>query len=58
MASFYIEYFDKMKDFFHPNVSTFIEHYTDDTGFVQLPMFHGCGLKTKRGTKKLIDYRN
>ena len=58
MACFYKEYFDKMKDYFHPNVVTFIDHYTDDTGFVELPPFHRCGLKNRNGTKKLVDYRN
>ena len=58
MASFYIDYFYKMKDYFHPNVSTFNDHYTSDVGFVQLPIYHGWGPRNKRGTKKLIDYRN
>ena len=30
MAVFSIEYFDCMKDYFHPNVATFIDLYTDD----------------------------
>ena len=30
MTVFYREYFDKMKDYFHPNIVTFIDHYTDD----------------------------
>ena len=47
-----------MKDYFHPNVSTFIDNYTSDVGFVQLPIYHGCGLKNKRSNKKLIDYQN
>ena len=45
MTVFYKEYFDKMKDYFHPNIATFIDHYTNDNGFVELPPFHGCGLK-------------
>ena len=45
-----------MKDYFHPNVVTFIEHYTDDKGLVELPPFHGCDLRNRNGTKKLIDY--
>ena len=47
-----------MKDYFHPNIITFIDHYTDDKGLVNLPPFHGCGLKNRNGTKKLVDYRN
>ena len=45
-----------MKDYFHPDVVTFIEHYTDDKGLVELPPFHGCDLRNRNGTKKLIDY--
>ena len=33
-------------------------HYTNDKGLVELPPFHGCGLKNRNGTKKLVDYRN
>ena len=58
MAVFYREYFDKMKDYFHPNIVTFIDHYTDDKEVVELPAFHGCDLKNRNGTKKLVDYRN
>ena len=25
---------------------------------IKLPAFHGCGLKNRNGTKKLVDYRN
>ena len=58
MAVFNREYFDKMKDYFHPNIVTFIDHYTDDKWVVELPAFHGCGLKNRNGNKKLVDYRN
>ena len=58
MAVFYIEYFDYMKDYFHPDVATFIDHYTDDNELVQLPAFHGCGLENRNGTKKLVNYSN
>ena len=58
MAVFYIEYFDCMKDYFHPNVATFIDHYTDDNGLVSVPAFHGCGLKNRNGTKKLVNDSN
>ena len=27
-------------------------------GVVELPPFHGCGLRNINGTKKLVDYRN
>ena len=25
---------------------------------IKLPAFHGCGLKNRNGTKKLVDYGN
>ena len=58
MAYFLKEYFDEMKDYFHLNIATFIENYTDDKGFFELPPFHGCGLKNRNGSLKLVDYRN
>ena len=58
MAVFYKEWNDKMKDYFHPNIATFIDHYTDDKRLVELPPFHWCSLKNRNGTKKLVDYRN
>ena len=53
------EYYEDMKDYFHPHIHSFINNYThenDDLYF--LPPCHGCGLKNRNGTKKLIDYRN
>ena len=40
------------------NIVTFIDYYTDDKGVVELPAFHGCGLKNRNDAKKLVDYRN
>ena len=58
MTLFFCEYYEAMKDYFHPNVQRFIDRYTDDEGLVSLPPFHGCKLKNKNGSQKLIDYRN
>ena len=58
MALFFYEYYEVMKDYFHPNVHGFIDRYTDDEGLVSLPPFHGCELKNRNGSQKLIDYRN
>ena len=58
MALFFYDYYKAMKDYFHPNVQHFIDRYTDDEGLVSLPPFHGCKLKNKNGSRKLIDYRN
>ena len=58
MALFFYEYYEAMKDYFHPNVLDFIDRYTDDEGLASLPPFHGCKLKNRNGSRKLIDYRN
>ena len=53
------EYYEKMKDYFHPRIHYFIDNYSDEEGnLILLPPYHGCGLKNRNGTKKLIDYRN
>ena len=53
------EYFERRKDYFHPRVCAFVENYWDaGNELYMLPTFHGCGLKNKNGTKKMIDYRN
>lgn len=47
------EYFERMKDYFHPNVQSSIENYWDaGNELYMLPTFHDCGLKNKNGTKK------
>ena len=58
MTFFPREYYETMKDYFHPNVHNFIDRYTDDEGLILLPQFHGCNLKNRKGSRKLIDYRN
>ena len=58
MALFFYEYYEAMKDYFHPNVHSFIHRYTDDEGLVSLLSFHGCELKNRNGSRKLIHYRN
>ena len=58
MTFFSREYYETMKDYFHPNVHNFIDRYTDDEGLILLLPFHGCNLKNRNGSRKLIDYRN
>ena len=48
-----------MYDYFHPRLHYFIQNYEgSDNDFLMLPPYHGCGLKNKRGERKLIGYRN
>ena len=58
MTFFSQECYEKMKNYFHQNVHSFIDRYTDDEGLVLFPPFHGCNLKNRNGCRKLIDYRN
>lgn len=53
------EYFEKMKDYFNPRLHFFIDNYSGaDYDLIMLPPYHGCSLKNRNGTKKIIDYRN
>ena len=53
------DYYEKMYDYFHPRVHDFIRAYVgSDEDLIMVPPYHGCDLKNKSGTNKLIDYRN
>ena len=48
-----LEYF---KNIFHPNLIANKDHYLKDKIY-RFPPYHGCGLKNRNGTNKLIDYK-
>ena len=50
-----VKYFNKIKDYIHPNLQTIIKDYQNGN-LISLPPFHGCAHRNKNGTKKLIDY--
>ena len=50
-----VEYFNKIKDYVHPNPQTIIKVYQNGN-LITLPPYHGCGHRNKNGTRKLIDY--
>ena len=52
-----VAYFELIKDYVHPNVKKFINHYNDGNTF-QLPPFHWCAHINKNGTRKFINYAN
>ena len=53
------EYYEQMKKYLHPNVHKFIHNYTrEEDDLFSLAPYHGCSLKNRNGTRKLIDYRN
>ena len=48
--------FKRFKNIFHPNIRENAEYYLKDCWY-RFPPYHGCGLKNRNGTNKLIDYK-
>ena len=48
-------YYERVKDYLHPNIHTFINHYKDGH-LINLPIYHGCDKVNRNGTRKLIRY--
>ena len=48
-------YYEKVRDYLHPNIHTFINHYKDGH-LINLPIYHGCDKVNRNGTRKLIRY--
>ena len=49
------EQYDQIKDYVHPKMHTFIEHYRC-RHLIDLLPYHGCNATNKNGTRKLIRY--
>ena len=47
------EQYDQIKDYAHPKMHTFVEHYRCGHLIDLLP-YHGCNATNKNGTRKLI----
>ena len=56
MGHFFKEGFDHFKSILHPNLRANADHYYDN-GMYHFPAYHGCGLRNRNGTNKLIDYK-
>ena len=50
-----VAYYNKVKDYIHPNLHTIIKDYRNGN-LITLPSFHSCGHRNRNGTRKLIDY--
>ena len=50
------ERYDEIKDYVHPKMHTFVEHYRCGHLIDLLP-YHGCNATNKNGTRKLIQYK-
>ena len=44
------EYYQNVKDYLHPNIHTFVNHYRD-RNIICFPNYHGCNHKNKNGKK-------
>ena len=49
------ERYDQIKDYVHPKMHTFIEHYRCGH-FIDLPPYHRCNATNRNGTRKFIRY--
>ena len=50
------ERYEQMRDYVHPKMHSFTEHYRCGHR-IDLPPYHGCNATNKNGTRKLIRYR-
>ena len=56
MGHFSKEGFEHFKSILHPDLRANADHYFDN-GMYRFPVYHGCGLRNRNGTNKLIDYK-
>ena len=49
------DYYETVKDYLHPNIHSFIDHYRSGD-LIDLPLFHGCNHINRNGTRKTIKY--
>lgn len=50
-----VDYFNQVKDYIHPNLHEIVKDHTN-RNLISFPPFHGCALRNRNGTRKLIDY--
>ena len=43
-----VEYYNKIKDYIHPNLQAIIKDYQNGS-LITLPPYHGCGHRNKMG---------
>ena len=44
------KYYQNVKDYLHPNIHTFVNHYRD-ANIICFPNYHGCNHKNKNRKK-------
>ena len=50
------ERYDQIKDYAHPKMHTFVEHYRCEH-LINLPPYHECNATNKNGTRKPTQYK-
>ena len=55
MPLFQYKYYEAVKDYLHPNIRSFINHYKCGN-LIDLPAFQGCNKVNKNGIRKPILY--
>ena len=53
MGLMHADYYELVKDYLHPNIHSFIDHYRSGN-LIDLSPFHGCILINRNGTRKLV----
>ena len=56
MGLLHDDYYEAVKDYLHPGIHDFINHYTRGH-LIDLPPYHGCNRVNKNGTRKEIQYQ-
>ena len=56
MGLLHDEYYKAIKDYLHPDIHDFINHYRQGH-LIDLPPYHGCNRVNKNGTRKMIQYQ-
>ena len=55
MAQMTVAYYEKIKDYLHPHINQYVNHYRSG-GIIDLSPYHGCNCLNRCGTRKEIEY--
>ena len=55
MGCMTVRYYELVKDYLHPHLHNFIDHYRWGN-YIDLPLYHGCNRLNKNETRKEIEY--
>ena len=50
-----VGYYEQIKDYLHPHINQYINHYRDGD-IIDLPPYHGCNRLNRCGKRKEIEY--